>query len=84
MSWRNMNRGCSRCSHQDTYLAHKEETRDKWVCSSGSACSGTMEEVFACPAILTSESASFLDGTKRPGFQSLRDAALEGKKHGRG
>jgi hypothetical protein len=94
MSWRSMNRSCSQCAHQDEYLANKEENKDSWYCTKETdtecvsepetECRGVMEEMFAAPAILTSESATFLDGTKRPGFQSMRDAALAGRAHGRG
>ena len=98
MSWRSMNRKCDSCGHTDSYLAHSSEQKADWECTSQVRCEGinsigndfpgTMVEIFACPAILTSESASFLDGTVRPGFaaarDSLREKALRGKNHGRG
>lgn len=98
MSWRSMNRKCDRCGYVDSYLASKRESKEAWLCTKGTGtgrdggseteCRGTMKELFACPAILTSESASFLDGTVRPGFaaarDSLREKALRGKNHGRG
>lgn len=40
-------------------------------------CIGIMRELFARPAIRTSDSASFLDGTKRPEFEALRREQAE-------
>lgn len=39
------------------------------------ACGGEAKRTISAPGILTSDSQSFLDGTVRPGFADLKEAA---------
>ncbi len=63
---------CRNCNVRSEYLMRKDE-QEPLRCE---ACQQmTMYIVPSAPAIRTSDSATFLDGTKRKGFQELKEAA---------
>lgn len=63
---------CSQCGRLDELLIHRDEV-GPWECPS--CGTHTQERQLSAPAIRTSDSRTFRDGYKRPGWSSLRDEA---------
>lgn len=70
---------CSRCLHKMERLVKRPEMDDILICQQeeeGVICQGEVKRVPSAPAINTSDSASFLDGTDRgAGFNKAKEAA---------
>ena len=60
-----IDRLCKNCGHQDEYLRDRNE-EGPWACSQCNVQS-MVEALLTAPKIRDSNSASFLDGTKRSG-----------------
>lgn len=68
-----IDRLCKNCGHQDEYLRDRTE-EGPWACSECNVQS-MVEALLTAPKIRDSNSASFLDGTKRSGaFYELAEA----------
>jgi hypothetical protein len=66
---------CKQCDRVDEVLIHRDEV-GPWECPDCKTF--TCERQLSAPAIRTSDSVSFRDGYKRPGWDRLkREAALD-------
>lgn len=63
---------CSQCGRSDELLIHREEV-GPWECPTCET--RTQQRQLSAPAIRTSDSRTFRDGYKRPGWSRLRDEA---------
>ena len=70
MAWETVRLNCAECGHTFEELMDRSQ-RDAWHSCPACGETGSARRIMAAPHIRTSDSASFLDGTKR--FGRLRE-----------
>jgi hypothetical protein len=60
---------CAQCGLSSALVVEREEKDDSWECPD---CGGEMKRAFLTPPAIMQR--SFPDGTKRTGFQDLKEA----------